>query len=401
MLLLCVSLFYCKPKAEQPKSITDLEFQDLTNPIPANVSGPNIINTSLNSFIISWTRKFNDSAALEYCKFDKNAWTAPSTIAKGTDWFVNWADFPALMQNDHQHVLASFLPKSDTSTYAYDIHTRFSNDNGISWSPPTKLHDDSTKTEHGFVSMTTLDNDYFALGWLDGRNTNHDHSNNTKPMTLRGAIINLEGAKIDDQLIDDSVCDCCQTSMARTSNGPVIAFRDRKEGEIRDIGISRYIDGKWTKTTCLHEDNWQIAGCPVNGPSIDAAKNLVAVAWFTGANDKSQVKLAFSRNAGKSFAPPFIVDSSLPVGRVAVKILASGYVIVVWIKTSDNDGELWASVFHPDEGNILSKKISSIAVSRISGVPKIGALNEGFVVAWTIQEATTRIKTMTGKFNWQ
>ena len=58
------------------------------------------------------------------------------------------------------------------------------------------------------------------------------------------------------------VCECCQTSMAISGDIPIVVYRDRSEGEIRDIYYSRYIDSNWTEPHPIHNDGWEINGCP-------------------------------------------------------------------------------------------------------------------------------------------
>ena len=42
--------------------------------------------------------------------------------------------------------------------------------------------------------------------------------------------------------------------------------------------------------------------CPVNGPAIAAKGAAVWAAWYTGANGKSSVRLAYSGNSGENFS---------------------------------------------------------------------------------------------------
>jgi hypothetical protein len=81
----------------------------------------------------------------------------------------------------------------------------------------------------------------------------------------------------------------------------VAVYRDRSEGEIRDIRIGAYVDGAWTEGAIVHEDGWETAACPVNGPAVAARGEDVAVAWFTAAGDVPRVKVAFSDDAAESF----------------------------------------------------------------------------------------------------
>ena len=85
-------------------------------------------------------------------------------ISEGTDWFTNWADFPAIAANDHS-ILTSHLQKSANGTYTYDVmlnlldknlpspQTSGANSKGVFTKQNFILHNDGTKSEHGFVSM--------------------------------------------------------------------------------------------------------------------------------------------------------------------------------------------------------------------------------------------------------
>ena len=56
-----------------------------------------------------------------------------------------------------------------------------------------------------------------------------------------------------------------------TADGPLVAFRDRSNQEIRDIHVARVEQGKWTEAVPVHADNWRIEACPVNGPASPRA----------------------------------------------------------------------------------------------------------------------------------
>jgi len=46
-------------------------------------------------------------------------------------------------------------------------------------------------------------------------------------MTLRSTQIKSDGTLTKDQVIDSLVCDCCQTDIAQSDQGPVLVFRNR------------------------------------------------------------------------------------------------------------------------------------------------------------------------------
>ena len=69
--------------------------------------------------------------------------------------------------------------------------------------------------------------------------------------------------------MDADVCTCCTTSVVETAAGPIAAYRDH-QGGVRDISVVRYLDGRWTPPSTVHRDNWEIDGCPTNGPVLAA-----------------------------------------------------------------------------------------------------------------------------------
>ena len=93
-------------------------------------------------------------------------------------------------------------------------------------------------------------------------------------MTIRFAEITNKGDIIDESELDSATCDCCQTSIAVTNKGPVVVYRDRSDKEVRDIYIARKINGIWGVPTPIHNDGWEINGCPVNGPKVASNSNL-------------------------------------------------------------------------------------------------------------------------------
>lgn len=85
-------------------------------------------------------------------------------------------------------------------------------------------------------------------------------------MTLRYAAIDADGKLSDEAQLDERVSECCQTSAALTDQAPIAVYRDRSQSEVRDIYFVRQINGSWGSPQSVHADNWEINGCPVNGP---------------------------------------------------------------------------------------------------------------------------------------
>jgi hypothetical protein len=194
-------------------------------------------------------------------------------------------------------------------------------------------------------------------------------------------------------IIDDRICDCCQTSAAITARGPVVVYRDRSPDEIRDISIVRRVDGKWTEPARVHADEWQIEGCPVNGPSVIATGEEVAVAWFTGARDTARVNVAFSHDAGATFSAPVRVDDGNPAGRVDVEFDGSGRALVSWLERVGEAGaEVRVRAIAPDGQRSPAMVVASSAAARTSGFPRMVRSGDEIVFAWTQPGDTSRVR---------
>ncbi len=331
----------------------------------------------------SWVDKQGDTAKLNYSELINNSWSKPEIIAAGTNWFVNWADYPMISINKDRQMLAHFLAKSSEGTYSYDVNIvrKFSQ----SWSEALIPHKDGTPTEHGFVTMIPLEDASFQIAWLDGRNTgggSHDeHSGGA--MTLRTAIVDIQGNITEEYELDSRVCDCCQTSGALTDNGPVIVYRDRSELEIRDMSIVRKVDGQWTTPKAVYRDNWEIAGCPVNGPRVSTIGNNLAVAWFSAPNGRASVKVGFSLDAGQSFNEPIVIDNDNPLGRVDVVMVDERTAMVSWLAKDEQKTVIKASIIKLNGELSAPIVISETDESRGSGFPQMEKLGNKVYFAWT------------------
>ncbi len=363
--------------------------QMLSSPADDNSSLPRLVTSPDGDVYLSWVEKKAEKMShLMYSKLSNETWESPSQVAEGDNWFVNWADFPSLLVNGNQ-MAAHWLQKSDLGTYDYDVRVSFSNDNGETWGESIIPHKDQVAAEHGFVSMLPMDDGHTFMTWLDGRNTKTEGG----AMTLRAGIFDHAGETIAEWELDDRICDCCQTGAAMTSNGPVVVYRDRSAGEIRDISIVRLVGRNWTTPQSIAIDLWEIHGCPVNGPAISANGDQVAVAWFTAKGDTPKVKIAFSNDSGESFSSPTLVSQGITNGRVGIDRLDNGTIIVSWMETRNDKAQIMIGNY--DSSGMLLKKIevAETSAERASGFPVITISGNDIYMAWTEVKEKTVVKT--------
>jgi len=357
---------------------------------PASPAGPSSGEPYLSvvdgSVYMSWLEKAEEGHDLRFASFDGESWSAATTVVSSDRFFVNWADFPSIRGGPDGTLWAHWLQRGAVGGYDYGIRIASSDDGGASWSEPWTLHDDDSPTEHGFVSGVTSD-DEVGFFWLDGRKYADaaDGTPASDEMTVRYRAVAADGTPGPEMLVDGRTCDCCQTSAAMTTSGPVVAYRDRTDDEIRDIYVARMVDGEWLDGTSVHDDGWEIAGCPVNGPAIAASGDEVVIAWFTGANDTPRSKVAFSSDGGATFGAPTTVDDGNPAGRVDILRASDGSAIVVWLERTGGEGaEVRLRRVTPagDMGESLA--LTGSSAERASGFPRLAELPDGsMLLAWT------------------
>ena len=372
------------------------------SPTTADSREPELTATADGRIILSWVEKVGEKRyALRMASRDQTTWNEAQTIGEGENWFVNWADFPSVISLKDGSLAAHWLVKSGTATYAYNVNIALSKDAGKSWSKPIVPHLDNTQTEHGFVSLVPLSDGRLGAIWLDGRNMKDmkDQHDEGKPlpvsMTLRYAAIDQSGKISDDAQLDERVCECCQTSAAVTSDGVLAVYRDRSQNEVRDIYFVRQAGSAWASPRAVNADNWEINGCPVNGPSVAADGRNVVVGWFTGAAGAPHVKVAFSTDAGATFGAPIQVDDGETQGRVDVVLLPDRSVLVCWLSGTPEGGEIKVRRVEANGTMGPGAVIAKTDISRSSGFPRMARLGNEVHFAWTEFGKPSRIRMAT------
>ncbi len=361
-------------------------------PAPASSSQPNLSLSRDGELLLSWIEK--RTAGGHRLMFARQGdrggrWTAPRVIAQGADWFVNWADFPAVQALPDGSLWAHTLVKNGNAAYAYDVRLQVSRDGGRRWQATEAVHDDGTPTEHGFASLWPQSKNQLGIVWLDGRNTGggHDHADHGSggAMTLRAATFDETGGKRAEFELDAMTCDCCQTDTAVGSRGVLVAYRDRDPGEIRDVKVTRF-DGKaWTPPATVHADRWVMPACPVNGPAIAARGASAWVAWYTGAGAAPSVRIAASVDGGAHFGPlREVAVGEAQLGRVDLAADATG-VWMTWMQEAGGEQSLWLARFDPAlAAEQFRVRVATVAGrGRGTGFPRLQVAGGSAWLAWT------------------
>ncbi len=346
------------------------------------------MTVSPRGVLLSWIERAGSRATLKFAERTAAGWTPPQIAASGDDWFVNWADVPSVLRLDDGTLAAHWLQKSGTETYAYDVRLSHSKDDGRTWSESFTPHHDGTKREHGFASLFQMPGAGLGLIWLDGRamgsaEGHNSHGASEGAMTVRFGTFDSAWKQTSEMPVDLRVCECCPTTAAVTSDGPIVAFRNRTEDEIRDIYVSRLEGGRWTEPVAVHDDQWRIAACPVNGPMLSANGRNVVIAWFTVKDDVGHVFAAFSSDAGRTFGAPITLDETSALGRVDVALLPDGAAVASWIEFANQRSSF--AMRRVEASGRLSPVVSVAAIegARASGYPRVAFDRDELVFAWT------------------
>ncbi|MFN2497752.1 MAG: sialidase family protein [Pyrinomonadaceae bacterium] len=416
LLLAAISIFGCGGSTPSPSSSQNgptvassespLIIRASESPTGGDSREPELTATQDGRIILSWVEKIGDKRyALRTSTRDGNGWSESRTVAEGENWFVNWADFPSVIALQDGSLAAHWLVKSGTGTYAYNVNLARSDDGGKTWSKPIVPHRDNTQTEHGFVSLMPLPDGRLGAVWLDGRNMKDmkheedEHAPGAESMTLRYAAIDKDGKLADEAQLDERVCECCQTSGALTSEGAIAVYRDRSQTEVRDIFFVKHTNDSWGAPQAVHADNWEINGCPVNGPAVAADGRRVAVAWFTGANNTQHVKLAFSDNAASTFGTPIQIDDGEASGRVDVLLLPDGSALVCWLSGNAEGGAIKVRRARSDGTLGPPAIVAQTDISRSSGFPRMARLGDEVHFAWTEFGKPSKVRTATANIS--
>lgn len=334
---------------------------------------------------LSWLEPATSGLALRFASLERGAWSAPRTIVEGRDLFSNWADHPSLEAMANGSLVAQWPVvnpgKTVPGTYNNSIRIAVSRDRGATWTEALADGKDNVHSYSGFVSLLPGRTAFDAVYLTPPRPISHDPADHR--MTLSTASVDASGKASGPHVLDPDTCSCCPTAIAMTSEGPIAAYRDHEPGEIRDIAIVRLLQGKWTAPRPVHRDGWKINGCPTNGPELSANGRDVAAAWFTAAGDVPRMKVAFSSDAGGSFATPTVVDDGGPVGRGALVMLPDRAVAVAWLEATGNGaGEVRLRRVTPTGQPGKTITVGAASPGRTTGMMQMIRLDTALLLAW-------------------
>jgi len=375
---------------------------DIPAPAAPGAMGSSLVLAPDGTPWLSWLEPAggeNWAMKLSRLEVKTRSWSAPRTVVQGANLMTNWADFPQLAAaRDGRLTAVWFINNPAHHAAAGDGHHgpgyraiySSSADGGKTWSPDLPVSDEALAVE--FVALQPLADGRMLAAWLDGRN--HDR------MALYSRVLDGRPGPGPDTLVDGSVCDCCQLSLASgAGGGALLAYRGRTQDEIRDIQLARFDGQAWSRQGPLHADAWKIAGCPVNGPQLAVAGDRVGAVWFTAADNQSRVLARVSADGGQTFGPVARVDLGRPQGRVDSVLLADGTLVMSWLEMTGQEsgkaGGIYFRTLSPAGELSVPQLVAPSSTSRMSGFPRMVLLGGRQVLLTCTQDGEpTRIRTL-------
>lgn len=377
-----------------PSAATNLELVQapIASPAGANTTEPQM-TVQGNRVILSWLEIAGKHASLKFAERTSSGWTDPRTASSGDDFMVNPADVPSVRRLADGSLVAQWLQQDGPDPESYKVRLSWSKDEARSWSPSISPHRDRVQTQHGFASLFQWPGAGLGLVWLDGRAIPPDAPEGVGNMALRAATFDAAGNPLKESVVDSRVCECCPTAAAETSDGVIVAYRNRSPGEVRDIYVTRLLNGRWTPPVAVHRDGWVIKACPINGPAISAHGRDVAVAWFTGKGGTGHAYLAFSHDSGSTFGLPLRLDDATSLGRVGVELLSDGSAVGTWVEFASENKP---SAFMVRRVDASGQRGSAVRIADSGGTryPRVALSGNELLFAWTeAGDGPSRVRT--------
>ncbi|GAB3346231.1 sialidase family protein [Marilutibacter aestuarii] len=383
--------------------------ETLTLPAGPVASQPDLVATPDGGWLLAWIEPGMGDASdgesrghrlmFSRTRAGEGDWSVPRAIARGDDWFLNWADTPHVQALPDGSLWAHWLRSTGPGRMDYGIDLVRSGDGGDTWSAPTLVNLADSAGDHGFVSFWPQGRDGLGIAWLDSRQkaaaiaageaeaSDDPHHGGGAPMMLRAAVFDAAGERSAEWPLDTSTCDCCTTAAAITSRGPVVVYRGRTAGEIRDTRLVRFENGAWTAPRDVHADGWMMPGCPVNGPVVAARGERVWVAWFTQADGPPELRIARSDDAGDSFGAPLTVARGEHVLGRATLALAGDALLVAWLEETDAQRLQLARYGLDLSAPPTRRELARLAIrGRASGLPRLAVQGDEARIVWTDTE---------------
>jgi hypothetical protein len=194
-------------------------------------------------------------------------------------------------------------------------------------------------------------------------------------------VASLDGA-LAPQGITGGVCYCCKTAIAAGGeNALYLAWRHVYEGNMRDIAFTVSRDGGRTFAAPVRvsEDQWQINGCPDDGPAMAVdPRGTVHIVWPSVVTEQGgPVKALFHSmtSDGRTFTPRERIPTAGQANHPQLAIDSTGTLAVTWDESGSGSRTLAAATGQVENGRVRFTRLT--ARGPIGTYPALASLGPG------------------------
>jgi hypothetical protein len=325
--------------------------------------------------------------------------SSPVRVTQGTP-YLDWGPDarPKIALDRKGGIAVAFSTFRDKAFNGEVFYSR-STDGGKNFAPPQAITENTESQRFEALAFDAKGRLFAA--WLDKRNRVPVQQTGNK---YDGAALFFASSKdggatySQAKMAVDNTCECCRLGLAFDPSGhPVIAFRNIFEGGVRDHAIITFADqGTPGEVHRVSEDDWQVAACPHQGPSLSIAPNgTYHVVWYTNGKVRKGLFYAQSRDGGKTFSEP------MPIGQ-ASKGPSRPYVMtgphgtaVVW-KEFDGEKTSVNLITSADEGKTWSQPRVIATTSDSSDHPLLVTDGRQYFLSWMTKADGYRLQPIEG-----
>jgi hypothetical protein len=392
------------------REVTDLAVPDRANAYAS-------IATSGRLAVIAWGAATTDGATDVYAAVSQDGgrtFGGPSRVNGGTDLANLSGEQPpriALVRRAGTvpTIIVVWTAKTPTGTR---LLTARSDDGGKSFKAAAPVPGADAPGNRGWESVVAGRDGSILAMWLDHRDTapktgassmdhsQHQHvtSGENKPDGVARAQLsqlffaNLAHAD-SAHSVARGVCYCCKTALTSDTSGRVYtAWRHVYDGNVRDIAFSQSADGGRTFTTPVRisHDNWQLDGCPENGPAIAVdSSQRIHVVWPTlvpGATSASPPSLGLfyaSSTDGVRFTDRQQIPTRGVPRHAQIALGSRDRITIAWDEQSGGKRNIAIARATADPSGTPTFSRQSIVDDAPGAYPFVATVDTATIVGWT------------------
>lgn len=406
--ILAVVLFLISGCAQQPinqtqqiqvkKSAPTAPFplSALTSPVPDTATDQRLASRPDGSLALTWWQTADKGkTALLVSEFDDGKWSTPVTISAMPN--IVEAQIVTVGDSGLAALWMASKPAKNGEGEVHEIYATRSNDKARKqWAVPLLLNQEDETSMKESPALAAMPDGTLLSAWIDMRN--YKMVPPSKPgaeatsegfTSLMVASVSADNKLGKEMLVDKDFCECCPPSIAANEQGVLLAYREHKDGNVRDPAVMRISANDFGQSTIVNNDHWVIDGCPSKAPAIARMDKSVSVAWLTTINNKTQIRAAFSNDDGQHFTAPIDLEPENAGGVSGIEMESPHSALVAWTITG-TQGETTKLARIYDDGRIEHRTtvhfLSDGKAYKWPG-PRMVKTKDSVIIAWNDEQA--------------